>query len=263
MRVARAVGPVLVAACLGTLGGVLATADRDAPVVAGRVASSPAVAPPLVEGAWPLSGLPSGPSRPLSFPVADAVGPSIEVFESPDAPDPEVMANPTWEGLAVVFRVLEDRSDGWLRVQVSSRPNGRTAWVRARDVTRREVPNWVRVELGARRLTVLHGDTPLLSTTVAVGRAETPTPTGTYFVDGIRPLEPPDPAYGAGQVSVSAFSPTLETFGGGVGQIALHGTFATGLLGQPTSNGCVRMDNGAIIQVMWLTSPGTPVEIVP
>ncbi|HYI60420.1 MAG TPA: L,D-transpeptidase [Acidimicrobiales bacterium] len=263
MRVARAVGPVLVAACLGTLGGVLATTGRDAPVVAGRVGPTVATAPALVEGAWPISGLPQGPSRPLAFPVADAAGPFVEVFDSPDAAEPEVLANPTWEGLPVVFRVLEDRLDGWLRIQVSSRPNGRTGWVRAEAVTRREVPNWIRVELAARRLTVLHGDTPLLSTTVAVGRDDTPTPLGTYFVDGVRPLEPPDPAYGAGQLSVSAFSPTLESFGGGVGQIALHGTFATGLLGEPTSNGCVRMDNGAVIQVMWLAPTGTPVEIIP
>ncbi|HMJ74476.1 MAG TPA: L,D-transpeptidase, partial [Iamia sp.] len=125
-----------------------------------------------------------------------------------------------------------------------------------------EVPNWVKVEVGARRLTVLHGDTPVLSTIVAVGKGDTPTPLGSFFVDGLVPLEPPDPAYGAGQVSVSAFSETLTSFGGGVGQIALHGTQATALLGQETSNGCVRLDNDAIRQVMLLAPTGTPVEIV-
>jgi hypothetical protein len=38
-----------------------------------------------------------------------------------------------------VFSVIEERPT-WLRVRVSSRPNGLTAWVRRADVTLREVP---------------------------------------------------------------------------------------------------------------------------
>lgn len=264
MRVPRVVGPATIAACLGALAGVLVASSSEAPVVAGRIAAAPPVAPAVVEGDWPVPTLPPAPVHPTSFLVADAAGPSVPVWDDPAAPGPsEELANPTWEGLAVVFRVLEDRGDGWLHVRVSTRPNGRTAWVRAEDVTLRQVPNWIRVELGAKRLTVFHGDTALMSTTVAVGRPETPTPTGSFFVDGVVPLDPPHRAYGAGQVSVSGFSEVHRSFGGGVGQIALHGTLATGLLGQPTSNGCVRLDNDSIRQVMYMAPTGTPVQIVP
>ena len=250
-----------VSICLGLLVGILAVTARTAEVVVARAPRQPPPGPALVEGDWTVSA-PPAPVHPTSFAVADAVGPSIDLFSAPDRPPGDALANPTWEGLDVVFAVLEEQGS-WLRVRVSSRPNGKTAWVRRSDVTLREVPNWIRVEVAARRLTVFHGDTPLLGTTVAVGKGETPTPVGSFFVDGLVPLDPPDPAYGAGQVSVSGFSETLTSFGGGVGQIALHGTQATALLGQSTSNGCVRLDNDAIRRVMMLAPTGTPVEILP
>ena len=96
---------------------------------------------------------------------------------------------------------------------------------------------------------------------VAVGTARTPTPLGDFFVDGIVPLSGGGP-YGAGQVSVSGFSDVLQSFGGGVGQIALHGTNRPQLLGQNVSNGCVRMADESITAVMSLAPLGTPVTIV-
>jgi len=202
-------------------------------------------------------------THPSSFLVADAIVPSVPLFDAPDRPraDGRVMDNPTWEGLAVVFLVKEQRP-GWMRVQVSARPNGLEAWVRESDVALRQVPNWIRVELGARRATVYHADTPLLQTTVAVGRPSAPTPTGGYFVDGIVRLAGNGP-YGVAQMSISAFSDIYQRFGGGVGQIALHGTNAPGLLGQAVSHGCVRFDNAAITRMLELAPPGTPVEILP
>jgi lipoprotein-anchoring transpeptidase ErfK/SrfK len=256
------VGPVAVSLCLGLLVGILAVTARPAEVVVARAPRQPPPGPAIVEGDWAAPAPEPEPVHPTSFAVADAVGPSIELFAAPDEPLGESLDNPTWEGLDVVFAVLEEQP-GWLHVRVSSRPNGRTAWVRRGDVRLREVPNWIQVEVGARRLTVFHGDDPLLSTIVAVGREGTPTPIGSFFVDGLVPLDPPHPAYGAGQVSVSGFSETLTSFGGGIGQIALHGTQATALLGQSTSNGCVRLDDDAIRQVMALAPTGTPVEILP
>lgn len=259
--------PLVLAIVIAVVASIVVLAPGSAEVVAPRIAGDTQVAPLLVSGDWPVPTPtptptpPPAPTRPASFTVADAKGSTVELFTSPNVPLGESLDNPTWEGLAVVFHVLADRGD-WLQVRVSKRPNGLVAWVKAAEVALREVPNWIRVEIGAKRLTVLHADTALVSTTVAVGKDATPTPIGSFFVDGIVPLDPPHQAYGVGQVSVSGFSPTLDSFGGGVGQIALHGTFATGLLGQETSNGCVRLDNDSIRQVMDLAPTGTPVEIV-
>ena len=116
-------------------------------------------------------------------------------------------------------------------------------------------------DLAARKVTVYHGDTVLLQEVVAVGTDRTPTPLGEFFVDGLVP--PPGTApYGAGQVSVAGFSDVLQSFGGGVGQIALHGTNRPDLLGGNVSNGCVRMTNDAIQRMMMLAPLGTPVTVV-
>lgn len=171
------------------------------------------------------------------------------------------MANPTWEGLPVVFLVLEEQGP-WLQVRVSSRPNDLVAWVQRSQVSLRSVPNHVKVEVGARRVTVYNGDDVLLQETVAVGSDRTPTPLGNFFVDGTVKVPSPDGPYGAYQVSVSGFSDTLRSFGGGVGQIALHGTNQPQLLGQPVSNGCVRMSNDAITRMALLAPLGTPVDVV-
>lgn len=268
-RALPAAGLVAVVACLVGLAGVLFVSSRSAEVVGPRLAGATEVPPPLVTGEWTPPTAPEPPAHPTSFTVADATGPTVPLYSAPGQASGEAMDNPTWEGLDVVFLVLgrdpgatDGGADDFLRVKVSQRPNGKEAWVRASDVSLRTVRNWIRVEIGAKRLTVLHGDTPLLSTTVATGKGATPTPTGSYFVDGLVALDPPHRAYGAGQVSVSAFSETLDSFGGGTGQIALHGTFATALLGQETSNGCVRLDNASITAVMDLAPTGTPVEIV-
>lgn len=252
---------VVVGVLVGAVGGVVA-ARPDARVVS-AITATPLLAadPAVVEGTWPTATEPAT-DIPSTFLVADALGDEVPLFDGPDGAEIDRLANPTWEGLAVVFSVLDHRGE-WMQVRVSTRPNGRTAWVRAVDVSMRRVQNWIQVELGLRRLTVFHRDQPLLTTRVAIGRAGTPTPTGSFFVDGLVVLDPLHPAYGAGQVSVSGFSETLESFGGGVGQIALHGTMAPGLIGQETSNGCVRLANDAILAVVDLAPTGTPVEIVP
>lgn len=215
---------------------------------------------PQIEGSWkaiePVS------TSPTSFDVADAIVPTVGLYAEPDVPyEPKpTLAHPTHEGLPVVFLVLEQQPD-WLKVRVSSRPNNLILWVKRGEVSLRTVPNRVVVELGAHRVTVLHGDEVLLQAPVAVGTGRTPTPLGEFFVDGIVPLRAGGP-YGTGQVSVSGFSEVLQSFGGGVGQIALHGTNRPELLGQNVSNGCVRMANESIDQVMLLAPLGTPVTVV-
>ena len=160
-----------------------------------------------------------------------------------------------------VFLVLEDQGD-WLHVRVSSRPNNMTAWVSRSEVRLRTVPNRVLIEVGARRVTVFHGDTVLLQETVAVGTDRTPTPLGSFFVDGAVKVPYDTGPYGAYQVSVSGFSDVLQSFGGGVGQIAMHGTNRPDLLGQAVSNGCVRMTNDNITKMVQLAPLGTPVDVI-
>jgi lipoprotein-anchoring transpeptidase ErfK/SrfK len=242
------------------VGAMLGFGRPDAPAAPAAVrVSAGAPHTPTVSGTWK----PTEPASPTSYEVADAAGPVVHLYEAPDVPlasKPE-MANPTWEGLPVVFLVLDDQGD-WLHVRVSSRPNNMTAWVARSEVRLRTVPNRVLIEVGARRVTVFHGDTVLLQDTVAVGTDGTPTPLGDFFVDGAVKVPYDTGPYGAYQVSVSGFSEVLQSFGGGVGQIAMHGTNRPELLGQAVSNGCVRMTNDNITKVVQLAPLGTPVKII-
>ena len=141
-------------------------------------------------------------------------------------------------------------------------PNERVGWVKRSQVVVRTVPNRIVVRLAERRLVVYEGTEEVLSEPVAVGSSRTPTPTGRFFVDGWVLLDGTGP-YGIGQLSVAGFSEVLHSFGGGVGQIAIHGTNSPELLGQPVSNGCVRMENDALLRLVEIVELGTPVEIVP
>lgn len=194
--------------------------------------------------------------------VADAKGSEVPLFSyaGEDQPD-DWLDNPTWEGLPVVF-IVHERQGDWLHVQVSMRPNQAMAWVRAADVTTRTVTSHIVIDTGARTLTAYDGNKVTMKTSVAPGMDDTPTPTGEFFVDGI--VQPADDSgpYGPYQVSVAGFSNVYTSFGGGVGQIAIHGTNDPALIGQPASHGCVRMDNADITKLVTMISLGTPVRIV-
>ncbi len=270
---------IVVVAVLAIGATVLALRDEPDTITA-VAAAAPDVEEAVVEGAWPTTtstttldaalaedGLAIAPPLPRpwadSFLVADAVGPSVPLYQSPDVPVPSgrVMENPTWEDLDLVFLVRE-RTQDWLRAQIMSRPNGAMAWIRRSDVTLRRVPHHIVIEREAKRLTVYAGETPVYETSVATGRASSPTPLGTFYVDGIVRLDPPHRAYGTGQLSFTGFSEVYQSFGGGVGQVAMHGTQSPALIGTPVSNGCVRMRNEDIDAVTGLSPTGTPVEVV-
>lgn len=202
------------------------------------------------------------PPQPVAAIVADAKGATVDLFAEPGVPYAErpSMENPTHEGLPVVFLVLGEE-DGWLRVQVSMRPNEHVLWVKRSQVRVRTVPNRIEVRLADRELRVYQGDDELLRETVGIGSSRSPTPVGRFFVDGWVSLDGTGP-YGSGQLSVAGFSDVHQTFGGGIGQIAIHGTNSPGLLGQPVSNGCVRMQNDALLELVRLAPLGTPVDVI-
>ena len=205
------------------------------------------------------------PPPPLPVPGdtagADAVVPKVALFEAEGGGKPFAsLSNPTFENVPLIFHVLEDKG-AWLHVRVNTRPNGARAWIRRSDVTLRTLPNRIVIDLSDRQLTVLHGNDVLAKHSVAVGAPRAPTPLGEFYVDATVNLAKTSGPYGAGQLSVSGFSEVYKTFGGGIGQIAIHGTNNPGSIGGTVSNGCIRMLNAAWIQVASLTANGTPVSI--
>jgi lipoprotein-anchoring transpeptidase ErfK/SrfK len=153
---------------------------------------------------------------------------------------------------------------GWLQVQISRRPNEALAWIHAADVGLRGVDNRIVIERDARQLTVYKGmtDQVLFQAPVATGTPKTPTPLGNFFIDIVVKLTNTRGVYGPFQLSVAAFSDVLQSFDGGPGQIAIHGTNRPDLIGKFVSNGCVRLNNDDITALQPLVPVGTPVQIV-
>jgi lipoprotein-anchoring transpeptidase ErfK/SrfK len=207
---------------------------------------------------------PPSPSPPQAqpFEVAHAAVSSVPLYDAPGGMAYHSLPNPTHEGFPLALAVREHRSDGWLRVSVPMRPNGSQAWVSMSDVYIRQVPNMVVVDLASRQLVVLEGGTyrEVFRAPVAVGTDSTPTPTGEFYIDGTQDLEGGG-AYGSRILSVAGFSEVYESFGSGNGQIAIHGTNQPGYIGQPVSNGCVRMYDSDVDTLASLAPVGTPVSI--
>lgn len=217
----------------------------------------------LVDGP-PTSSAPAELTPPPpAWTVADATVSVVGLYAAPDRPDPQgrTLTNPTREGMPLVFEVKE-RQDGWAKVQIPARPNETTAWVRATDVSFRSVPYRIEVSVGEHRLTVFEGDDELFSAPVAVGTAQTPTPLGHFYVDATLRLADPTGAYGAGQLSIAAYSDVIFSFGGGPGQIGFHGTNQPDLIGSDVSNGCIRVTNDVVLRMLDVVPTGTPVDVV-
>jgi hypothetical protein len=154
--------------------------------------------------------------------------------------------------------------DVWLKVLLPKRPNGSSGWVQRDQVRIRPVSHQVVVDLSSRTASLLEGHRKVRSFRVGVGTAGTPTPTGRFYVTvKLRPPQISASAYGAWALGLSGYSEVHQTFGTGDGQIALHGTYKPWLLGQPVSNGCVRMDNETITLLAETLPLGAPVTIKP
>ena len=191
---------------------------------------------------------------------AFAIGPSVALFDGPRAATPSgSLGNPTHEGMPLSFAIRDRVGDRYL-ASLPVRPNGTTAWIDVDAVSTHIVPNRIVVDLSDRRLRAYRADRKLLDEPVAVGSSATPTPVGEFYVD-ISVVNPIGP-YGDHMLSVAGFSDVLHTFGGGIGQIAIHGWHDPSVVGQAVSNGCVRMPNDVIRRLAEITPVGTPVSIV-
>lgn len=168
--------------------------------------------------------------------------------------------NPTSWGGPFVMLVTEQRGD-WLKVEIPVRPNGTPGYVAASDVTTSSTDYRLDLRLGTRTLTLYKGKDPVLSTPVVIGKPETQTPTGRFYITDKVPQDNPAGAYGPIALPTNAYSEQIDQFDNGVPVIALHGTNKPELVGQPVSNGCIRVPNEQIAKIASLIPPGTPIDI--
>ncbi|CAL9488333.1 hypothetical protein SUDANB121_03199 [Nocardiopsis dassonvillei] len=193
--------------------------------------------------------------------IATVTGDGIEVRSEPDGGEVvHTLANPNDLGAERTFLVRQVRGD-WLEVLLPVRPNGSTGWIEAADVELTVTAFRVEIDMSEFSFTVLEGGEELRTGPIGIGTSDTPTPPGEYYFTEL--LEPPDPdgAYGVYAFGLSGHSDTLESFAGGPGQLAVHGTDDESGLGGEVSHGCIRVSNEDITWMAEHLPLGTPVEI--
>ncbi|MCU0269119.1 MAG: L,D-transpeptidase [Acidimicrobiales bacterium] len=155
-----------------------------------------------------------------------------------------------------------DQTDGWLQVALPVEPNGSRGWIPADVAQLRTNEYAVRVDLGAKELTLTRAGETVLTSPVAIGTDTNPTPTGAFFVTDFLDTGDASGSYGPYAFGLSAHSETLDDFAGGDGQVGLHGTNEPDSIGTAASHGCVRVPNDVVEQLADVVSLGTPVTIV-
>ena len=248
--VVAVVALALGAGCAGGAGDAGGVDAPDVSTTAGVGAEASAPSAPPVEDRAAVA------TRAVARPTS-----TVTALDAPVVGAPLVALPPATDLGSARALLVVDEVDGWLEVLLPVRPNGTTGWISAEDVEVRHVPLAVEVDLSARTLTVTDGDQVVLTSPVAVGAPETPTPTGEFSItDKLATPEPGSP-YGPFALGLSGHSDVVTEFAGGDGQIGIHGTDDPASIGAAVSHGCIRVPNDVVTSLSDLLPLGTPVTV--
>jgi lipoprotein-anchoring transpeptidase ErfK/SrfK len=244
-RAAAAIGVALGITLTGC-GGGSAHHDKGAPAAGAN--SQAADAEPAKLGEAPST-------------IATARAKTVQIFQNPGDATPSMqLQNPNPDGVTRVFLVIGSKP-GWLHVMLPVPPNGSQGWIAEKDVTTAKTSYWIQVLQGAHRVKVYQGKRVVIDTPAAIGKADTPTPGGRYYIAEL--LQAPDPkgAYGPYAYGLNGYSTKLTQFKGQDPIIGIHGTNEPKSLGNSVSHGCVRVGNPVITKMAKMLPLGTPVQI--
>lgn len=187
---------------------------------------------------------------------------SLQVYDAPNSAKVVTSLSAKTDYLQPRTLLVIENQGEWLKTLLPIRPNGSTGWVRASDVTLSNSPYRITISLNDYKLSFMKDGREVLSTSVGIGTAATPTPPGTYYItDPVDLRSAPNGVYGAYALGISGFSEVLFEFNGGPGQLAVHGTPNPNDFGRNVSNGCVRIPNDIIVAIAKQAPLGTPVII--
>ena len=233
---------------LAMLSGCGRPADTAAPAATGGSATS---SPTPEVSATPATPPPVGTS-------ATATVPRLAVYTGLGGTVKLTLGNPRPSGAPLTMLVLQS-SNGWLEVALPDRPNGSRGWISASQVTLHDLQYSLRVSTEQNTLALYRNTTLVTTYPVATGTGGTPTPHGSFYLTEL--LAPSNAGYGPYAFGLSAYSTVLTSFGGGPGQIGLHGTDDTASIGKAASHGCIRMSNADITTLATTLPLGTPITI--
>ena len=163
--------------------------------------------------------------------------------------------------LPLIGRAVTPDGVPLLHVLLPGRPNGSRGWIEQAGTTLATTTWRIVVRTASRQVLVYHHGRLERTFTAIVGKPSTPTPHGHFFVEESVRM-PPGSSGAPYALALSAYSNVLQEFGGGPGQIAIHGVaHLTGRLGSAISHGCIRLDDQSIGWMVARIAPGVPVTI--
>jgi len=233
-----------------------------------RASAAAVVAAAAVAVAAPAGAAAAPPTVTPTQELATLLEPH-RVRAAPGAPGPSGRTIPAWApitGARTVLPVVGHATRGgarWLKVMLPGRPNSSTGWIAQQD-TRSSTTSWrIAIRTAKRDVRVYRRGRLMRTFRAVVGKPSTPTPNGRFFVEEsiAMPAGSPGAPYA---LATSARSNVLQEYGGGPGQIALHGVMNLGgVPGTAVSHGCVRLQNSSIRWLAARISAGVPVRITP
>jgi len=200
----------------------------------------------------------------------DGVNSILPVYDAPNGtrlafPDGDLWSY-TFRRNRLVTRLLQGtQGDEWVQVELPVRPNGAQGWVRAEHFNWSTVNHHILIDVSDRSVALYEGDNLITSTGAIVGKPATPTPALAGFLVEKLPnhsQQNGSVVLGDWILMLSFFSEALNSFGGGLPRIALHGTHIPERVGEALSNGCIRIPNNIVEAIAQQAPLGTVVNIV-
>lgn len=259
--------PVALAGAESATGGSTQGAAAAAPARIGGPGASTATVESVASSIRAAEQV-AAAARADAVPPAEIVqvraGHTLALRARPHGPKSAEVAQATEFGSPQTLGVVR-RHGRWLGVTTPALPNGRLAWVDSRDPgLALDRTRWSIHADVSRRLIVLRRDgRTVRRLDVAVGRPETPTPTGRFAVTDKLSGGRFSPYYGCCVLAISATQPHTPPGWTGGNRMAIHGTSDPGSIGSAASAGCLRASDDDLQVLMDRVPLGTPVVITP
>jgi lipoprotein-anchoring transpeptidase ErfK/SrfK len=191
--------------------------------------------------------------------ILTAKSSSIKVYTSPTGTESKTITAPR-SNAPLVFLSVGSGYGRW-HALLPTPPNGSTGWISPGDVTPKNTSYRVQVNTRDHTLFVYKGDKMIVKARAGIGKSDTPTPGGRYYLTVLLKAPNPDGVYGPFAYGISGRSPKLQSFNGKDPIIGIHGTNQPKLLGKSVSHGCIRVSNKVITYLAMILPLGTPVRI--
>jgi lipoprotein-anchoring transpeptidase ErfK/SrfK len=168
----------------------------------------------------------------------------IVVYSAPGGP---AIARLAPQQIGETWLPVIAQQPGWLKVLLPSRPNSSAGWVTDVALDRAVTPYLIRVHLRSLSMELFKGGQRLGDWTVGIGKKSAPTPVGRTFLLGS--FSDAKQRYSPVILPLGTHSPTLDSFGGGPGTVAIHTWPTSDVFGTQSSDGCIRVPRDALHQL--------------